>query len=31
VQQKIANATQATASNTRSILDAIKGGGLVWS
>jgi hypothetical protein len=31
VQQRIANATQATASNTRSILDAIKGGGLVWT
>ncbi len=31
VQQKIANATQATARNTRSILDAIKGGGLLWS
>ena len=30
-QQKIANAAQATASNTRSILDAIRGGGLVWA
>jgi hypothetical protein len=30
-QQKIANAAQTTATNTRGILDAIRGGGLVWS
>ena len=30
-QQRIANAAQATASHTRGILDAMRGGGLVWA
>ena len=31
VQQRIAIATQATATNTRGILDAVRGGTLVWA
>lgn len=31
VQQRIAAATQATATNTRGILDAVRGGTLVWA